>query len=53
MEINKYEAEALRTILEIYLFQYIRDDDQIDNMEWLKMMTDLWDRINRFVEKAE
>lgn len=53
MEINKEEAEALRDFIEIYLFQYIRDDTEIDSMVWLKMMADLWDRIDKFVEEKK
>ena len=49
MEINKEEAEALRDLMEIYLFQYIRDDTEIDSMVWLKMMADLWEKMDKFV----
>ena len=32
----------LADLIELYIFQYIRDDEDIDNMEWLVSVVDAY-----------
>lgn len=40
------EAKELVDILDCYLFQMIRDDDEIDNMDWLCKMCRLYEKLS-------
>lgn len=39
----------LADLIELYIFQYIRDDEDIDNMEWLISVVDAY-KVFRQVE---
>lgn len=42
IEITKDEAEALQEFIELYLLETIRNDSDIDNIEWIKHIVDIW-----------
>ena len=44
IEITKDEAGALEEFIELYFFDAIRNDSDIDNMEWAKCMVSVWEK---------
>lgn len=49
--VNKQQCEEIANFIDWYLFQTIREDEDIDNIEWVKCMIDLYDRANELKKK--
>lgn len=45
MKLTKAEAENLMELMEIYIFTFIRDDENVDNIEWLISMADVYRKL--------
>lgn len=46
VEITNSEAESLAEFLDLYLIQVIRDDIDIDSMEWLCNLCRIYEKCN-------
>lgn len=44
IELTKEEAEVLTDLIELYLFDIIRKDDEIDNINWLAIMMSIYEK---------
>lgn len=53
IEINTMEAETLVDFIEINIFQIIREDTEIDNMNWLVNMVNIYLKCKEAVETSE
>lgn len=47
LDINKDDCKNAAEVLEIYFFQNIRDDEDIDNLEYVKSLLRVIDELNR------
>ena len=45
IEITKDEARIMAEFIDTYLFQMIRDDPDIDNMTWLRIVFRVFDKM--------
>lgn len=45
------EAHDVADMIESYIFQMIRDDDEIDSMEWLCDICELYKRLSNYTAK--
>ena len=48
--LTKDEAENLLELFEVYFFQLIRDDENIDNIEWARSMLSAYDKLKAIAE---
>lgn len=53
IEINTMEAKTLVDFIEINIFQIIREDTEIDNMNWLVNMVNIYLKCKEAVETSE
>lgn len=53
IKINTMEAETLVDFIEINIFQIIREDTEIDNMNWLVNMVNIYLKCKEAVETSE
>ena len=48
--IDKNEAKTLLEMMEWYIFEYIRNDSEIDNIAWLESMIDAYRKLKMIAE---
>ena len=48
--IDKKEAINLLEMIELYIFDYIRNDSEIDNIAWLESMMDAYHKLKMIAE---
>lgn len=53
VELSKSQCENVAEFIEMYLFQAIRDDPDIDNLEYLRDMLDAEKALRKAVEVSE
>lgn len=51
IELTRGEAESLLDFIELNLIQDIRDDVDIDSMEWLANMVSIWAKCKEATKK--
>lgn len=49
--VNKRECEEIANFIDWYLFKTIREDEEIDNIEWVRCMIELYDKSNELRKK--
>ena len=50
MTVNKVEAEEMLTLMDLYFFDHIRVDEDIDNISWLGAMALLHRKLETFLD---
>ena len=50
LELNNHQCENLRDFIECYLFDVIRQDEEIDGMGWLNDMTSVWYKLDQLLK---
>lgn len=55
VELTKSQCDNLRDFIEIWLFEDVRQDENIDNIAWLHDMTTVWYKLDQLSKttKAE
>ena len=50
IELTADEAEAISDLIEMNVFQIIRDDDEIDNINWLLIVMSIYKKCKEVME---
>ena len=45
LELTRSQCKNIAELIELNIFDYIRNDTEIDNMEWLCDMADAWKKM--------
>lgn len=45
VELTRSQCKNIAELIELNIFDYIRNDTEIDNMEWLCDMADAWKKM--------
>ena len=51
IDLTKSQCENLADFIEMHIFKNIRDDTEIDNMDWLIDMVDAYKKLREYGEK--
>lgn len=51
LNIDKYTCANIADFLELYFFQNIRDDDEMDNIEYVRSLINAIDELRRVSEE--